>query len=230
MPGYRAESDLERAVATKPALLEGLRWGKPRKGHPEGSVGRHVADLLHRLDRADENSDSRYEPAGRRVSLDVDAVQRARSDEATARHASPDEATARRASPDEGAARRADFRLIALVHDSFKYQVRDWRPKRGENHHAMRARRFAERFTDDERLLSTIELHDRPYAIWRRLRRTGRVEEEQLETMLANLPDFDLFLHFVELDGSAEGKAQEPVAWLRDELSRRGMETGAKRF
>ena len=33
----------------------------------------------------------------------------------------------------------------------------------GENHHAMRARRFAERYTDDERLLAAVELHDRPY-------------------------------------------------------------------
>ena len=51
-------------------------------------------------------------------------------------------------------------------------RVQNWRPKTGENHHAMRARRFAERYTDDERLLATIELHDRPYDLWRRLRRT----------------------------------------------------------
>ena len=34
----------------------------------------------------------------------------------------------------------------------------------------MRARRFAERYTDDERLLATIELHDRPYNLWRKAR------------------------------------------------------------
>ena len=70
--------------------------------------------------------------------------------------------------------RRTLLRFVVLVHDSMKYKVRDWLPKTGENHHAMRARRFAERYTDDERLLSTIELHDRPYAIWRRMRRKGR--------------------------------------------------------
>ena len=32
-------------------LQEGLAWGKPRRGHPEGTVGAHVADLLEAIDR-----------------------------------------------------------------------------------------------------------------------------------------------------------------------------------
>ena len=40
----------------------------------------------------------------------------------------------------------------------------------------MRARRLAEGYTDDERLLATIEQHDRPYAIWRKMRRKGRLD------------------------------------------------------
>ncbi len=71
---------------------------------------------------------------------------------------------------------RAELRFIVLVHDAFKNRVQEWRPRVGENHHAMRARRFAERYTDDERLLTTIELHDRPYGIWRSWQRTGRLD------------------------------------------------------
>ena len=67
--------------------------------------------------------------------------------------------------------RRSELRFLALVHDALKYRVRSWLPKTGENHHAMRARRLAERYTSDERLLAAIELHDRPYAIWRRTKR-----------------------------------------------------------
>lgn len=123
----------------------------------------------------------------------------------------------------EEGARRADLRLLALVHDALKYRVREWLPKRGENHHAMRARRFAEAYTDDERLLATLELHDRPYALWRRLRRTGKLDGRAFDAMLARLPDLPLFLRFVELDGSTEGKSSEPVKWFRDELRRRGL-------
>ena len=64
----------------------------------------------------------------------------------------------------ETGARRSELRFLALVHDSLSSRCSNWLPKTGENHHAMRARRFAERYTDDERLLATIELHDRPYA------------------------------------------------------------------
>ncbi len=123
--------------------------------------------------------------------------------------------------------RRAELRFLALVHDSLKYRVRDWLPKTGENHHAMRARRFAEGYTNDERLLATIELHDRPYAIWRRIRRRGRPDDAAVEKMLASVPDHDLFMRFVELDGSTEGKDPEPIEWLRSELRRRGGAAGS---
>jgi HD domain len=176
VPGFVPETELERAVAEDPQLLAGLAWGRPRKGHPEGTVGAHVADLLATIDRDDR--------------------------------------------PQE---RRALLRFIALVHDSFKYRVHAWLPKTGENHHATRARRFAERFTDDERVLATIQYHDGPYAIWRKMKRRRELDEERFSRMLERIPDPGLFLLFIELDGSTEGKDPEPIRWFRDELSRRGL-------
>lgn len=176
VPGFTAETELERALAADPVLQEGLAWGRPRRGHPEGSVGAHVADLLETIERWGES--------GRR---------------------------------------REELRFLALVHDSLKYEVQHWRPKTGENHHAMRARRFAERYTDDERLLATIEHHDRPYNLWRKARRRGRPDERAFDEMVERIPDLDLFVRFVELDGSTEGKHDEPIRWLKTELARRGL-------
>ncbi len=122
--------------------------------------------------------------------------------------------------------RRAELRFLALLHDSLKFQVQDTVPKSGENDHAVRARRLAERYTGDERLLAIVEEHDRPYRMWRRLRRTGRLDEEAFAKMLERVKDPALFLRFVELDGSTEGKNPEPVAWFRDELRRRGLSPG----
>ena len=175
LPCLTAESELEDALTQDPELLEGLAWGEPRHGHPEGSVARHVCDLLEVFDERGEQDE-----------------------------------------------RRSMLRFVTLVHDSMKYKVRDWLPKTGENHHAMRARRFAERYTDDERLLSTIELHDRPYAIWRRLKRKGHLDEPAFEDMMARVADPQLFLTFVEIDGSTEGKDPEPVEWFREQLRQRG--------
>jgi hypothetical protein len=176
VPGFAPETDLERAVTEDPELLAGLAWGKPRKGHPEGSVGSHVRDLLEAIDGEDLPADE-----------------------------------------------RSLLRFVALVHDGFKYRVHEWLPKTGANHHAGRARRFAERFTDDDRLLATIELHDRPYALWRKLQRTGRLDESAFEDMMAAVPDPELFMRFIELDGGTEGKRPEPIRWLREELGRRGV-------
>jgi hypothetical protein len=175
VPGFKPETTLERALSEDPVLQQGLAWGEPRRGHPEGSVGAHVADLLETIERWGE--------AGRR---------------------------------------RQELRLLALVHDSLKNCVQNWRPKTGENHHAMRARRFAEAYLDDERLLATIELHDRPYSLWRKMRRRGHLDEHAFSEMLERIPDLDLFLRFVELDGSTEGKNHEPIRWLKVELAQRG--------
>ena len=169
------ETDLERRLAGHPLLLEGWSWGKPRRGHPEGSVGAHVGDLLRTI-----------EDWG------------------------------------EAGARRAELRFLSLLHDALKFKVSDRRPKTGENHHAARARAVAETLIDDERLLAVIEEHDRPYEIWRKLRRSGRLDERAFSEMLARIPDLDLFLRFVELDGSTAGKNPEPVEWFRGELRRRG--------
>jgi hypothetical protein len=119
--------------------------------------------------------------------------------------------------------RRSDLRFMAIVHDSLKKEVKEWLPRTGENHHAMRARRLAEDYVDDERVLSAIELHDRPYSLWKRMRRKGRLDETAFQQMLDRLPDPALFLRFVELDGSMEGKDPEPIRWFREELRRRGV-------
>ena len=118
---------------------------------------------------------------------------------------------------------RRQLRVIALVHDAFKYRVHDWRPKTGGNHHAARARSFAERYIDDESMLAAIELHDRPYAIWRKMQRTGTLDEGAFADMMRRVRDPELFIRFIELDGSTEGKNPEPIRWFRDELKRRGI-------
>jgi hypothetical protein len=176
VPGFEPENELERRVSADPVLLEGLAWGEPRSGHPEGEVGEHVGELLRTLESWGE-----AEP------------------------------------------RRSELRFLSLVHDALKYKVQGWRPRTGQNHHAARARRFAERYTDDERLLAAIELHDRPYAIWRRLDRTGKRQDDALDEMLERIPDPDLFLRFVELDGSSEGKDPQPLRWFREQLAERGL-------
>jgi hypothetical protein len=45
---------------------------------------------------------------------------------------------------------RRDLRVISFIHDSFKYKVNRSIPRTGDNHHAVIARKFAEKYFDDE--------------------------------------------------------------------------------
>lgn len=126
-------------------------------------------------------------------------------------------------SPEE---RRA-LRLVALVHDSFKYRV-DWtRSVEGENHHAARARAFAAAYLDDPVLLDIIALHDEAYHCWR----TGHVKgdwpraEARAERLLARLgAAWPLYLRFFRCDNDTPFKDHAPVQWFEDFLRGRGYE------
>lgn len=45
------ETDLEAFLLRQPEVREGLAWGTPRFGHPEGAVGNHVREVLANVDR-----------------------------------------------------------------------------------------------------------------------------------------------------------------------------------
>jgi hypothetical protein len=113
---------------------------------------------------------------------------------------------------------RSPLRFIALVHDSMKWAVSRDRPWSPDNDHAVLARRVAERHTSDPRLLATIELHDEAYWIF-----TTERGEEALDGLLARLPDLELYVRFVELDATNEGKDPTFLLWLRNEVGLRGV-------
>jgi hypothetical protein len=114
---------------------------------------------------------------------------------------------------------RGPLRFLALVHDSMKWAVRRELPWSPDDDHAVLARRAAARHTDDPRLLATIELHDEAYWIFT----SKRGEPDVLDQLLARLPDIELYVRFVELDATNEGKDPTFLLWLRNEVGIRGL-------
>ena len=168
---FSLENDLERRIAADCDWQQGVEWGKPRAGHPEGTVKAHIADVLDNIEGWHE-----------------------------------------------GNADRTALRLIALVHDSFKHQVDGARARTGENHHAMRARRFAEAHIDDVAVLEVIELHDEAYNAWQKGNRDGQWDRARdratalIERLGAALP---LYLAFYRCDNATEGKQPDCFAWFQ---------------
>lgn len=167
-----AQTSLEYAITGDPDWVDGMLWGKPRPGHPEGSVGAHTAEVMGNVDRF------------------------ARSER-----------------------EREELRLVALLHDACKHQT-----VRGGPNHGELARRLAERFLDDERLLAVIELHDAGFSLYRRLGRgqdiRGRLA--RLIEQLQELDAVDLFLQFVRCDTMTGDKRPDAYLWLCAQLGREG--------
>jgi hypothetical protein len=106
---------------------------------------------------------------------------------------------------------RADLRVLAILHDTFKRDVHPELPWSSDNDHAVLARRFAEEYVQDERILTALELHDEPYWIWRSSDRS----DQALVELLERVPDPELFAQFVELDAANEGKDLTFLWWFR---------------
>lgn len=117
---------------------------------------------------------------------------------------------------------RADLRVITLIHDTFKYKVDESKPKSGENHHAMIARRFAEEIgITNPIILDIIELHDTAYNAWCNGSRDGKWSkaEERAHKLIERLDAvdveaLDLYLSFYRADNETGDKEKENFEWF----------------
>jgi hypothetical protein len=73
--------------------------------------------------------------------------------------------------------------------------------------HASIARAFLAEFTDDPAMLAIVQYHDEPFALYRQWKHKGKYNEPRFKTLLSAIPDWDLFLAFVIIDGTTAGKA-----------------------
>jgi hypothetical protein len=170
-----AETELERKVVSDPEWLDGVNWGDPRPGHPEGAVIAHIEEVLANVD------DVALDPAD-----------------------------------------RERLRFVALVHDTFKHRVDRGKPIEGTNHHAMVARRFASRYSDDAELLDVIELHDEAFNAWVKGERGGKWDaaEERARRLLDRLgPSVNFYIRFYRADNRTGSKDQAPLVWFEELLN-----------
>lgn len=119
---------------------------------------------------------------------------------------------------------RSDLRLIAIIHDTFKNKVDHTKPKVGMNHHAMIARKFAEKFVQiPEYVLDIIELHDEAYNAWQQGGRKGdwykaKSRAKNLLGRLQTETRIDLFTKFYQCDNLTGDKEQDNFEWFTEFL------------
>lgn len=121
---------------------------------------------------------------------------------------------------------RRDLRLIALIHDTCKYRVNRDKPKSGENHHAMLARRFAGRFLRDRPVLDVIELHDEAYNSWQLGTRKHKWDtaEARAGRLIARLGEaLPLYLRFFHCDNETGSKSTASLEWFERFMQAHGF-------
>jgi hypothetical protein len=119
---------------------------------------------------------------------------------------------------------RESLRLIAIIHDTFKYKVDTTKPKYGENHHAMIARRFAEKYISDTKILDVIELHDEAYNAYCKGSRRGQWHgaEKRANLLIDRLKSngsLELFLFFYLSDNTTGDKNSKDFEWFNELVS-----------
>ncbi|MCE9552335.1 MAG: hypothetical protein K8T91_03030 [Planctomycetes bacterium] len=162
-----------RAVQANERYQGNLDWGKARKGHPEGTVRSHIADLernLHRL---------------RRKLTDTENDK---------------------------------LRILIHTHDAFKAEATGGVPIRDSRSHASLARKFLAQYCSDDELLTIVQYHDEPYALWQRVVGGGTCDEQRLMELIGRIKQWDLFLAFLIIDGCNEGKTREPLYWFFEQI------------
>ncbi len=110
------------------------------------------------------------------------------------------------------------LKFLIHVHDTFKADSIPDSLITNPNSHASLARKFAAEFTDDADLLNMIQFHDVNFALWQQFAATGSYDQERLKTLLNTIIDSNLFLMFVIIDGSTEGKDRSKLFWFLSEV------------
>lgn len=174
VPKAKAMSILER-IKADPRYQVGILYGKPRRGHAEGTVAAHIKELernLHALYDAGYVSSDHFEK----------------------------------------------LQVLIHVHDTFKGATAGAGKKNcaieDPDSHASRARVFLAEFTDDPDLLWITQYHDLGYAVYRKWKSKGRVDDTRLWAGVSKIKDRDLFLLFSVIDSCTASKGRAMIKWF----------------
>lgn len=117
---------------------------------------------------------------------------------------------------------REKLRLIAIVHDTFKYEEARTIAQGNRIHHGIFAKLFFSEFIDDDELLTIIELHDEAYYCWRMIQNNNDYDGgmKRLDSLLQKIDGFlQLYYMFFKCDTRTGDKIQVPLKWFEKNIT-----------
>lgn len=116
---------------------------------------------------------------------------------------------------------RRKLRIVSFVHDTFKNVEHRGNPRDYSRHHSVYARKFLERYVDDELLLNVVELHDEAYYCWRLAHLYGKVEKchRRLQRLRERVGAYwQLYYLFFKCDTCTGDKNPAPLLWFEETM------------
>lgn len=118
----------------------------------------------------------------------------------------------------------SDLRVLALVHDNFKYMVDQSKGRNDNNYHGLFAHQFLSKYTEDPRLLFVVQHHDAAYNIFKRIKRNPASAEgpEAIAKLLKAISDLDavnLYTNFFYVDSHTGQKTHDAYEWFKQQIS-----------
>jgi hypothetical protein len=112
------------------------------------------------------------------------------------------------------------LRVLIHTHDTFKPDAVEGVRIVAPNSHASLARTFLAGLGGDDELLTIVQFHDEPFALWQQRQRRGNHDQRRLRALLDRVHDWDLFLAFLIIDGCTAGKSRDQLHWFFGVISR----------
>jgi hypothetical protein len=106
------------------------------------------------------------------------------------------------------------LRILIHVHDSFKADAHAGVAIAHPRSHASLARAFLAEYCQDQDLLAMVQLHDEPYALWKKQKHQASTDAARFEALLAAIRDWNLFTAFLLVDGCTAGKDRASLQWF----------------
>jgi len=113
------------------------------------------------------------------------------------------------------------LKLLIHTHDTFKGESRAGVTITDPRSHASLAREFLSTYCNDEDLLTMVQYHDEPFALYRQYETKGKYNQDRLANLLNAIRDWNLFLAFNIIDGCTSSKSREPLYWWFREVDGR---------
>lgn len=174
-PLLKPETTQEHDLLEDQFFMEGLLWGRPRYGHPEGQIALHVREVMDNIDQLSVPTETRRQ-----------------------------------------------LRLLALIHDTFKFKEIRTFPRDWTKHHGMLARKYMEKqHPQDPVLLDILELHDEAFYCWRMIHLYQKPikGQQRLERLLHRIGgNLQLYYLFFKCDTETGDKTQAPLHWFETSI------------